>query len=113
MIPTTLLDIASARQTDTKYHRMVSAVCSTFGVRPAHLTSPLRTRKIARPRQIIMYLATTDLGLSTTVVGRLLGGRDHTTVIHGRRTIAGLIETNSVMRDRVEKIRAAARERAG
>lgn len=87
------------------YHRLVAAVCATCKVSPAALRSPLRARKTARPRQIVMYLATTELGLSTTVVGRLLGGRDHSTVIHGRNTIAEMIETNSVMRERVERIR--------
>lgn len=110
---TDILDIATARHLDTRYRRLVSAVCSVAGVTPRQLASPQRYRSVARPRQIVMYLATTDLGLPTTVVGRLLGGRDHTTIMHGRDTIAGLIETNSVMRDRVEAIRRCSEARAG
>jgi chromosomal replication initiation ATPase DnaA len=90
----------------TPYHRLVAAVCAACQTTPRALRGPQRARRTARPRQIVMYLATTDLGLATTTVGRLLGGRDHSTIIHGRDTIARMIETDSAMRERVECIRA-------
>ena len=105
---TTLLDIAHAEITASRYKRMTAAVCSLYGVPVGSLKNRQRARSVARPRQIVMYLATTDLGLATTTVGRLLGGRDHSTVIHGRDTIARMIETNAVMRERVERIRSSA-----
>ena len=42
-----------------------------------------RTKKVAQARQVAMYLLMYELEMSPTQVGRLLGGRDHATVIHG------------------------------
>lgn len=58
----------------------------------AHMQSPRRSWDIARPRQIAMY-AIRELcpHMSMPAIGRLLGGRDHTTILHGVRKITQLI----------------------
>jgi chromosomal replication initiator protein len=52
--------------------------------------SKKRTRAIARPRQIAMWLARELTTHSLPEIGDIFGGRDHTTVIHACRTIASL-----------------------
>lgn len=67
-----------------------AAVCQHFRVSPIFMASPSRRRSVARPRQIAMYLACELTILSLPSIGRQFG-RDHTTVIHARKTIATLL----------------------
>ena len=62
--------------------RIQEVVGQTFGVSPAELQSKTRTRSIAFPRQVCMYLARRLTNRSLEEVGRAFGGRDHSTVAH-------------------------------
>jgi len=84
---------------------LLVAVANHFGVRPTALKGPKRDRPIARPRQVFMYLARTELGLTHQDVGSLVGGRDHTTVMHGVETITQELSTNDQLRRSVEEIK--------
>jgi hypothetical protein len=57
----------------------------------AELVSERRARRIARPRQVVMYLARKHTKLSLPRIGRGLGFRDHTTVMHGANKIEGML----------------------
>lgn len=59
-------------------------------VNVSHFESPLRMRSVARPRQVAMCLAQTQLGLSLSQIGKRFGNRDHTTVMHGVKKISEL-----------------------
>jgi len=61
---------------------VILAVSKHFSLGKKLLLGDSRARPIARPRQILMYLLRLELGLPLTEVGRLVGGRDHTTVMH-------------------------------
>ena len=63
------------------------AVCEHYGLKQADLLSQARTRAIARPRQVAMYLAKTLTPRSYPDIGRRFGNRDHTTVLHAVRQI--------------------------
>lgn len=67
--------------------QIVSHVTDYFGVRLADLQSRKRTRTIALPRQICMYLAREHTRHSLEEIGGYFGGRDHTTVLHAIRTV--------------------------
>jgi len=67
---------------------IITAVCRRYDVPKIDIASNRRTNKIAFPRQIIMYLARTYTLHSLPFIGQRLGGRDHTTVMHGVRKIA-------------------------
>ncbi|MDO4696909.1 MAG: chromosomal replication initiator protein DnaA [Neisseria sp.] len=71
---------------------IVDIVCRNYSIRPSDLTGKKRTRNIARPRQICMSLMKELTALSYQDIGQFLGGRDHSTVIHGVETVAGLRE---------------------
>ena len=58
-----------------------------------------RARPIARPRQILMYLLRTELQIPFEEVGRLTGGRDHSTVMHAVNKITSLASTNVQIRE--------------
>lgn len=82
-------------------------VAQYFDLRVAELLSRRRTRAIAVPRQIAMYLAKELTTRSYPDLARRFGGRDHTTVIHGVRRIAALIEADPGLADTVASLRRA------
>lgn len=67
--------------------RLITAVCETLGVTRMDLELDGRGRRLVRARHVLMYLLYTDTTLSYSAIGRLLGDRDHTTVIHSVRSI--------------------------
>ncbi|MFG1247634.1 helix-turn-helix domain-containing protein [Xanthobacter flavus] len=73
---------------------VLRAVCQRYDVRRIDLLSHRRTARVLLPRQLAMYLAR-DLTLSSLPkIGRLMGGRDHTTVLHACQQIEARIKLN-------------------
>ena len=72
--------------------KLLPAVCSHFGVDMADAISNRRNRRAVRTRQIYYFLAKKHTPKSLQQIGRLVGHNDHTTVLHGCRKIAGLLE---------------------
>jgi hypothetical protein len=72
--------------------RVLEVTADHFRTPLRDLTSRSRTQPLVRRRQIAMYVARETTGRSTLFIGRHMGGRDHTTVLHGVRVVKGLIE---------------------
>ena len=66
--------------------------------------SKKRTRTIAYPRQIAMYICRELTDLSLPKIGSEFGGRDHTTVIHAHDKISKDIEENQQIKEKIDKI---------
>ncbi|MEO1424175.1 MAG: helix-turn-helix domain-containing protein, partial [Pseudomonadota bacterium] len=64
-----------------------------------------RSRSIARPRQVAMFLAKTLTSKSLPEIGRKFGGRDHSTVVHAVKKIEELKLTDSQVAEDVELLR--------
>lgn len=79
-------------------------VADHFNLKQADLLSERRTRSVARPRQIAMYLCKQHTTRSYPDIGRRFGGRDHTTVLHGVRKIEALIATDEQIARDVEAL---------
>jgi len=77
---------------------LISTVCEYFSLGKRAMLGPTRTRQVAFPRQILMYLLRTQLGLPLQEVGRLIGGRDHTTVMHAVDKITTLASSDKQLR---------------
>ena len=60
----------------------IDAVCKYYQIGKRLILGDSRVRQIARPRQMLMYLLRTQLGIPYEEVGRLVGDRDHSTVMH-------------------------------
>ncbi|MEK7119395.1 MAG: chromosomal replication initiator protein DnaA [Patescibacteria group bacterium] len=86
---------------------ILEAVAAAFSIKVTALKGPKRDRPIARPRQVYMYLCRTELALTLDDIGGALGGRDHTTVLHGVETISRELSTNERLRAAVEGIKKA------
>ena len=85
--------------------RIMSEVARHFGLRVEDLVSFSRKRAISVPRQVAMYLLMHEMGLASTHVGRLLGGRNHKTVTHGVARVAEEIQRNTDLCYDVQAIR--------
>ena len=85
----------------------LEAVAAAFGTKPTALKGSKRDRPIARPRQVFMYLCRVEMGLTFDDIGGALGGRDHTTVMHGVETVTRELSTNMRLRETVEGIKKA------
>ena len=68
--------------------------------------SAQRSRRVARPRQVAMYLSRKLTTRSLPEIGRRFGGRDHTTVLHACRRIEALIEEDKTFKVQVEFLQA-------
>lgn len=87
--------------------QIIKAVSCKFKVSPGDILGRTRTQKIAQARQVAMYLLIYELELSPTQVGRLLGGRDHATIIHGAGKVNGEINEDGQLRQDVLAIKEA------
>ena len=85
--------------------QIIETVANHFGVEANAFQGPSRSRSIARPRQVAMYLLREETGASLPQIGEMLGGRDHTTVLYGCERIADLIEEDADLRREVVNLR--------
>jgi len=87
--------------------RIFEQVAIFYALSVGDLIAKNRTKKVALARQVAMYLLIHELEISPTQVGRLLGGRDHSTVIHGAGKINGEVAENGQLRQEVLAIKEA------
>ncbi|WP_137898063.1 chromosomal replication initiator protein DnaA [Sphingomonas sp. 2SG] len=86
----TLGDVLRGAQRRVTIDEIQKLVSQHFELKPLDLVSARRSRAVARPRQIAMYLAKRLTTRSLPEIGRKFGGRDHSTVIHAVRKIEEL-----------------------
>lgn len=86
------------RSADLTPERILSAVAHHYDLSEDELTGRSRARAVSVPRQLAMYLIREQTDASLPQIGQLLGGRDHTTIIHGCDRISGQIETDVQLR---------------
>ncbi|MDP2637625.1 MAG: chromosomal replication initiator protein DnaA [Candidatus Levybacteria bacterium] len=75
--------------------QVIKNVCSFYNVKETMLKGPKRDASLVRARQIAMYMLKNDLSLSFVEIGNILGGRDHTTIMHGVEKIEKLLNNKN------------------
>ena len=80
---------------------IIAATSESFGVSIADLVGPSRTQPLARARQVAMYLCRELTDLSLPKIGRVFGGRDHTTVLYAIDRVKSLMQSDQRIFDRV------------
>nr|WP_232418086.1 chromosomal replication initiator protein DnaA [Methyloversatilis thermotolerans] len=85
-----LKDLLGAHNRQITLEFIQKTVSDYYKIKVADMYSKKRTRAIARPRQVAMFLAKELTPESYPAIGESFGGRDHTTVLHACRTIADL-----------------------
>jgi chromosomal replication initiator protein len=78
---------------------IILAVSKYYSIGKRALLGESRARPVSLPRQILMYLLRTQLQLPLEEVGRVVGGKDHTTVMHAVNKITNLVSTNVQIRE--------------
>ena len=110
-VPMTLELIDSAladllpRRNEVKADHVINTVAGAYNLSPDRMLGRERTRQVALPRQIAMYLMREEGNISLPQIGEALGGRDHTTVMYGCTKIADLLERDDQIRRQVIEIR--------
>lgn len=84
---------------------IIEVVSEHFHISVDQMISKTRSSEIARPRHIAMYLCKTMTSDSLDVIGQLLGGRDHSTIIHGIKKVTKDYEENDSTRTLIETIK--------
>ncbi len=84
---------------------IVEVVSEHFQISLDQMISKNRSKDIARPRQIAMYLCKNMTAIPLDSIGALLGGRDHSTIIHGVQKISDEYESDEKVRNLIETIK--------
>ena len=100
-----LKDIISKKQGKNITINLIQDIVSSyFNLRIEDLKSQRRTRNVAYPRQIAMYLSRKLTDMSLPKIGEEFGGRDHTTVIHAYEKISDNLNTDENLQHTIETI---------
>lgn len=83
---------------------IINVVAEHFGVRPEDIISNKRTSEFVQPRHVVMYLCRKLTDTSQTNIAKILGKKDHTTVINGVDKITAEMERNEELRNKIEII---------
>ena len=84
---------------------IINKVSNYYGVTREELCSAARTRRIAQPRQIVMYLIREETDASLPQIGAELGGRDHTTVLYGYERVRARLEHDDQLKREIMSLR--------
>ncbi len=99
-----LTDLLRANDRRVSIEDIQRHVADYFNLRLSDMLSARRSRAVARPRQIAMYLAKQLTTRSLPEIGRKFGGRDHTTVMHAVKRIAELRQIDSSLEDDLQHL---------
>ena len=86
--------------------KIQNTVSNFFNIALSEMLSQRRSRPLARPRQIAMFLAKKMTTRSLPEIGRRFANRDHTTVIHAVKTITRLSEQDDEMKKNISQIKS-------
>ena len=101
-----LKDYGEAERTDLDAEKIISTVCDFFKVTKEDLIGKKKNKEIVEPRQLCIYLINDMLNIPLTAIGALLGGRDHTTIMHARDKIGNQVKVNPHIRTLVNDIKS-------
>lgn len=104
LVDSALADLLPRRQ-EVQPDDVVSKVADAFGVAVDRILGRERSRDVALPRQIAMYLLREEANISLPQIGHAIGGRDHTTVMYACNKVADMLETDDRLRRQVIEIR--------
>ncbi|WP_242622783.1 chromosomal replication initiator protein DnaA [Lachnoclostridium sp. Marseille-P6806] len=83
---------------------IVNTVCEHYGVRESDVTSRKRSSEYVVPRQVVMYILREHTDLTLDRIGKMLGNKDHTTVMHGADKIKEDLKGNEELKNNIELI---------
>lgn len=112
LVETALADLLP-RRSEVRPDEIVRRVAEAFGISVESMLGRDRSRQVALPRQIAMYLMREEANISLPQIGEALGGRDHTTVMYGCEKVAEMLEQDDRLRRQVIEIKERLYSTAG
>ena len=100
------------REQEVSVQLIIDEVADYFSLTVEDLCSPSRSRQLVTARQIAMYLTRELTELSLPRIGKAFGGRDHTTVMHAKSKIAGLMQERRSIYDQIQELTNRIKTRA-
>lgn len=100
-----LKDMISSTNKKIDTADIISAVCRHFSVTKEDILSGKRKKELVEPRQIAIFLIREQTNKSLPEIGKIMGGKDHTTIMHAEKKISELIKIDSNIKHQVEQIR--------
>jgi chromosomal replication initiator protein len=97
-----LADLWGAEERIITVEQLQRKVSDFFGVKLVDLKAKTRTKAVAFPRQVAMYMSRRLTHASLAEIGRAFGGKDHTTVLHAVNKIQGLLQQDPELRKTIE-----------
>jgi chromosomal replication initiator protein len=88
----------------TNIENIQKVVAQFYGIKMTEILSKRRTRSIAWPRQMAMYLARDLTSKSLPEIGEAFGGRDHTTVLHACRKVVAQLDACLTVKEEYEAL---------
>ncbi|MFC1936631.1 chromosomal replication initiator protein DnaA [Chloroflexota bacterium] len=104
MVDNALADMLPRRR-ELEPDQILHLVATAFNITVEEMLARNRSRQVALPRQVAMYLLREEAHISLPQIGEFLGGRDHTTVMYGCDKVADLLESDDRLRRQVVDIR--------
>ncbi len=104
LVQTALADLLPQRS-GLVSDQVIAVVAREFGISVDDMCGRDRSREVALPRQVAMYLMREEANISLPQIGEALGGRDHTTVMYACDKVADMIERDDRLRRQIIQIR--------
>ena len=104
LVKEALKDLLSLQDRLVSIENIQKTVAEYYKIKISDLLSKRRTRSLARPRQVAMYLAKQLTSLSLPEIGEAFGGRDHTTVLHACKKITELNESSNDIKEDLKNL---------
>jgi len=102
-----LSDSLSTRRQEVTIGAIQKKTCEFFDVQQEMMTAKKKTSNVVLARQVAMYLCRSLTDNSLKTIGEAFGGRDHSTVIHACNLVSDRMASNSVFREKIDRITAA------
>ncbi|MDD4106930.1 MAG: chromosomal replication initiator protein DnaA [Candidatus Shapirobacteria bacterium] len=105
--PTLAQNLKNYNNSKINPKHIISSCAKNFNIKTGDLTGKSRKKELVEARHITAYLLLTEGNLPLEEVGRLLGGRDHTSIMHARDKIHTLFSTNPQTRQVINQIKSS------
>ncbi len=100
LVTKALEDMVNSKQQRVSAQKIMDTVCAFFSLDSKDILGKCRNKELVYPRQIIMYLMRNEMGYSFPKIGKELGGKDHTTIMHGVEKISkSLAKDNQLQKE--------------
>jgi chromosomal replication initiator protein len=106
----TLLEKNKPQPAIARPDSIISAICNYYNLKSTQLKGVKRDSFLVGPRHVCMFLLKEEANLTFVEIGNLLGGRDHTTVMHGVEKIKEMITTSQKVREEIMFIKRKLKE---